>query len=51
MCRKEDRSIEINQESYKNYLEAVDIEPSVDNSRPINIEEFKQVRGLTGKLG
>ena len=50
VARKEDGSIEIDQEMYKKSLEAIDIDPTAENSRNLNKEEFKKFRAMTGKL-
>ena len=50
IIRLDDGTIEISQETYKNSLNVVEIDTKEDNDRPLNKEEFKKFRGLTGKV-
>ena len=50
VLRNNDGTIVISQESYKKTLETVDVDTKLDNNKPLNKEEFKKFRGLTGKI-
>ena len=50
VSRRDDGTIVVSQESYKNTLEVIEVDHKTDNNKPLNKEEFKKFRGLTGKI-
>ena len=50
VSRRDDGTIVVSQESYKNTLEVIEVDHKTDNNKPLNKGEFKTFRGLTGKI-